>query len=47
MWRWKPSRATNMITGLKTSSKDWATGYDFPALKNGRCIKEEIIPQAG
>ncbi len=32
---------------LENSSKDWATGYDFPALKNGRCIKEEIIPQAG
>jgi microcin C transport system substrate-binding protein len=27
---------------LENSSKDWATGYDFPALKNGRCIKEEI-----
>ena len=27
---------------LESSSKDWATGYDFPALKNGRCIKEEI-----
>ena len=27
---------------LENSSKDWATGYDFPALKDGRCIKEEI-----
>jgi microcin C transport system substrate-binding protein len=27
---------------LENSSKDWAMGYDFPALKNGRCIKEEI-----
>jgi microcin C transport system substrate-binding protein len=27
---------------LESSSKNWATGYDFPAIKNGRCIKEEI-----
>lgn len=27
---------------LENSSKDWATAYDFPALKAGRCIKEEI-----
>jgi microcin C transport system substrate-binding protein len=24
---------------LESSSKQWATGYDFPAIKNGRCIK--------
>lgn len=23
-------------------SKNWATGYDFPAIKDGRCVKEEI-----
>ena len=27
---------------LETSSKIWATGYDFPAIKDGRCIKDEI-----
>ncbi len=26
----------------ENSSKNWATGYDFPAVKDGRCIKEEI-----
>jgi microcin C transport system substrate-binding protein len=26
----------------ETSSKMWATGYDFPAVKNGRVVKEEI-----
>ncbi len=26
----------------ESSSKYWATGYDFPAIKDGRCIKEEI-----
>jgi len=26
----------------ETSSKMWATGYDFPAVKDGRVIKEEI-----
>ena len=27
---------------LETSSKIWATGYDYPAIKDGRCIKDEI-----
>ena len=27
---------------LETSSKNWATGYDVPAVKNGRLIKDEI-----
>ena len=27
---------------LENSSKDWATAYDFPALKDGRCIKDPI-----
>ena len=27
---------------LESSSKSWATAYDFPALKDGRCVKEEI-----
>lgn len=26
----------------ETSSKNWATAYDFPAIKNGNVIKEEI-----
>jgi len=26
----------------ENSSKAWATGYDFPAIKDGRAIKEEI-----
>lgn len=26
----------------ETSSKGWATGYDFPAVKEGRVIKDEI-----
>jgi microcin C transport system substrate-binding protein len=26
---------------LETSSKQWATGYDFPALKDGRVVREE------
>ena len=31
-----------MIIGSKSSAKNWATGYDFPAIKDGRCVKEEI-----
>ena len=27
---------------LENTSKNWATGYDFPAIKDGRVIKEEI-----
>ena len=27
---------------LEYSSKNWATGYEFPAIKDGRCIKEKI-----
>jgi microcin C transport system substrate-binding protein len=27
---------------LESSAKNWATGYDFPAIRDGRCIKEEI-----
>lgn len=26
----------------ETSSKTWATGYDFPAIRTGRVVKEEI-----
>jgi microcin C transport system substrate-binding protein len=26
----------------ETSSKSWATAYEFPAIKDGRCIKEEV-----
>ena len=29
----------------ENSSKTWATGYDFPAIKNGRVVKEEISLQ--
>ena len=32
----------------RSTAKDWATGYDIPAIKDGRMIKEEIehdIPQ--
>lgn len=31
---------------FETSSKQWATGYDFPAAKDGRVIREEI-PRLG
>ncbi len=27
---------------LESSSKNWATAFDFPAIRDGRCIKEEI-----
>jgi microcin C transport system substrate-binding protein len=27
---------------LESSSKSWATGYEFPAIKSGKAIKEEI-----
>ena len=27
---------------LETSSKTWATGYDFPAIKQGRVVQEKI-----
>ena len=27
---------------IETSSKTWAIGYDFPAIKDGRVVKEEI-----
>jgi microcin C transport system substrate-binding protein len=27
---------------LESSSKNWATAYDFPAIKDDRCIKEEF-----
>jgi microcin C transport system substrate-binding protein len=26
----------------ESSSKNWATGYDFPAIRDGRAVKEEI-----
>ena len=26
----------------ETSSKSWATAYDFPAIKDGRCIQEKV-----
>ena len=29
----------------ETSSKQWATGYDFAAVKDGRVIKEEVAQQ--
>jgi microcin C transport system substrate-binding protein len=28
---------------LESISKNWATGYNFPAIKDGRCIKEEVL----
>jgi microcin C transport system substrate-binding protein len=31
---------------FETSSKQWATGYDFPAAKDGRVVREEI-PRLG
>jgi microcin C transport system substrate-binding protein len=31
---------------LESSSKQWATGYDFPAAKDGRVIREEL-PRLG
>jgi microcin C transport system substrate-binding protein len=31
---------------LESSSKQWATGYDFPAAKDGRVIREEL-PRKG
>ncbi len=31
---------------VESSSKNWATAYEFPATKDGRCIKEEL-PRAG
>lgn len=30
----------------ETSAQQWAKGYDFPAAKDGRCIKEKL-PRAG
>ena len=27
---------------LESSSKQWATGYEFPAIKSGRCVKKEV-----
>lgn len=27
---------------LESSSKAWATGYDFPAIKDGRCVQDKI-----
>jgi microcin C transport system substrate-binding protein len=30
----------------ESSAKQWATGYDFPAAKDGRCLKEQI-PKLG
>jgi microcin C transport system substrate-binding protein len=27
---------------LETTAKNWATGYNFPAIKNGSAIKEEV-----
>ncbi len=28
---------------LEGSAKAWATGYDFPAIKDGRCIQQKIV----
>ncbi len=35
-------KAGNFDTYVEYISKNWATGYDFPALKQGDVIKEEI-----
>jgi microcin C transport system substrate-binding protein len=28
---------------VERSSKDWATGYDFPAAKDGRVVKKDVV----
>lgn len=32
---------------MESSSKNWATGYDIPAVKDGRIIREELPTQNG
>ena len=40
--RSKPSRGTSMIIGPNPAQRIGPQLYDFPAIKDGRCIKEEI-----
>ena len=40
--RWKASRATSWIGALENSAKDWATAYDFPAVRDKRVVLEEF-----
>jgi len=39
-------KANNFDIYLEYISKNWATGYDFPALNQGKVIKEEIPHQS-
>ena len=36
-------KAGNFDLRIESSAKNWATGYDFPALKQGKFVKEELI----
>ncbi len=36
----RPSRRASMTCGVETNSTRWATGYDFPALREGRVTRE-------
>ena len=36
-------KAGNYDLRIETSAKNWATSYDFPALKQGKFVKEELI----
>ena len=41
-WRWKPSRPIRRDWIAENSAKQWATAYDFPAVREKRVIKEEF-----
>ena len=38
----KPSRATGSTSASRTVARNWATGYDFPAVQEGRVVLEEF-----
>jgi microcin C transport system substrate-binding protein len=40
--RSRPSRPTNLDWRYENSAKDWATAYDFPAVREKRVILEEF-----
>ena len=40
--RSRPSRPTRIDWRTENSAKNWATAYDFPAVKDGRVLKEEF-----
>ncbi|MCX8501241.1 MAG: extracellular solute-binding protein, partial [Alphaproteobacteria bacterium] len=39
-------KAGNFDLRIESSAKNWATAYDFPALKQGKFVKEELVTRS-